>query len=184
MKGTLFGDLPDSKDASKNNAVPQAPKPALASAAPVKRHSAPPQPRPVAKKARQPAAVILSEPIQGEHAEASTQGDAYDPRNPNDYGRIIEQKLRSRQVLEARLDAMGAARSKARKAEDRAGDRAAANEGQEEKGLPLAKRMMEKMGWKRGQGLGKANQGITTALVVKKTSARGGTVVVPPQKKP
>ncbi|KAL0310513.1 UNVERIFIED_CONTAM: DNA-damage-repair/toleration protein, chloroplastic [Sesamum angustifolium] len=40
--------------------------------------------------------------------------------------------------------------------------------------MTAAQRMMAKMGWKEGQGLGKQEQGITTPLVAKKTDKRGG----------
>lgn len=43
--------------------------------------------------------------------------------------------------------------------------------------MTAAQRMMAKMGWKQGQGLGKQEQGITTPLMVKKTDRRGGAIV-------
>ncbi|GFQ08234.1 DNA-damage-repair/toleration protein drt111 chloroplastic [Phtheirospermum japonicum] len=43
--------------------------------------------------------------------------------------------------------------------------------------MTAAQRMMAKMGWKQGQGLGKQEQGITTPLVAKKTDKRGGVIV-------
>ncbi|KAL6546319.1 hypothetical protein OROMI_022040 [Orobanche minor] len=43
--------------------------------------------------------------------------------------------------------------------------------------MTAAQRMMAKMGWKKGQGLGKQEQGITTPLVAKKTDKRGGVIV-------
>ncbi|EER87881.1 hypothetical protein BDA96_10G053300 [Sorghum bicolor] len=55
--------------------------------------------------------------------------------------------------------------------------------------MTAAQRMMAKMGWKEGQGLGKQEQGITAPLVAKKTDRRGGVIVDesssrPPEKKP
>jgi len=44
-------------------------------------------------------------------------------------------------------------------------------------GMGLAARMMEKMGWKEGQGLGRARQGMVTPLVAQKTDARSGVIV-------
>lgn len=43
--------------------------------------------------------------------------------------------------------------------------------------MTAAQRMMAKMGWKQGQGLGKSEQGITTPLVAKKTDRRAGVIV-------
>ncbi len=43
--------------------------------------------------------------------------------------------------------------------------------------MGLAARMMEKMGWKEGQGLGRARQGMVTPLVAQKTDARSGVIV-------
>jgi splicing factor 45 len=54
--------------------------------------------------------------------------------------------------------------------------------------MTAAQRMMAKMGWKEGQGLGKQEQGITAPLVAKKTDRRGGVIIdesnSKPEKKP
>lgn len=47
------------------------------------------------------------------------------------------------------------------------------------KGMSLAQRMMEKMGWKAGQGLGKNQQGMAQPLEVQKTDVRSGKIVKP-----
>ena len=45
------------------------------------------------------------------------------------------------------------------------------------KGLSVAANIMSKYGWKEGMGLGRESQGISTALVVEKTSRRGGKIL-------
>ena len=44
------------------------------------------------------------------------------------------------------------------------------------KGMGLAQKMLEKMGWKSWEGLGKNKQGISSALMVEKTDIRSGRV--------
>ncbi|GBG79571.1 hypothetical protein CBR_g29718 [Chara braunii] len=44
-------------------------------------------------------------------------------------------------------------------------------------GMSAAQRIMQKMGWKEGMGLGKAEQGITTPLLARKTDRRSGVIV-------
>ena len=41
----------------------------------------------------------------------------------------------------------------------------------------VASKIMAKYGFKDGQGLGKGSQGMSTALVVEKTSKRGGKII-------
>ena len=41
----------------------------------------------------------------------------------------------------------------------------------------VASKIMAKYGYKEGQGLGKSEQGMSTALFVEKTSKRGGKII-------
>jgi len=43
--------------------------------------------------------------------------------------------------------------------------------------LSVASKIMAKYGYKEGQGLGKSEQGMSTALFVEKTSKRGGKII-------
>jgi splicing factor 45 len=42
------------------------------------------------------------------------------------------------------------------------------------KGMGLAQKLLEKMGWREGQGLGRNRQGMATPLVAQKTAAHAG----------
>jgi splicing factor 45 len=43
--------------------------------------------------------------------------------------------------------------------------------------MGLAQKLLEKMGWREGQGLGRNRQGMATPLVAQKTAAHAGVVV-------
>ena len=45
-------------------------------------------------------------------------------------------------------------------------------------GGTIAHKIMQKYGFREGQGLGKHEQGLSTALSVEKTSKRGGKIIV------
>ncbi len=54
--------------------------------------------------------------------------------------------------------------------------------------MSLAERMLKKMGWREGEGLGKHGQGISTPLVAQKVAAGAGVIVAgsemgPPEKR-
>lgn len=56
-------------------------------------------------------------------------------------------------------------------------DNAFQTPGKLQKGLSVAANIMSKYGWKEGMGLGRASQGISTALSVEKTSRKGGKII-------
>jgi hypothetical protein len=54
--------------------------------------------------------------------------------------------------------------------------------------MSLAEKMLKKMGWREGEGLGKHKQGIATPLVAQKVAAGAGVIVAasemaPPEKR-
>ncbi|PSC68931.1 DNA-damage-repair toleration chloroplastic-like [Micractinium conductrix] len=65
--------------------------------------------------------------------------------------------------------------------------------GNQPKGMSLAQKLMEKMGWKAGEGLGRNRQGMAAPLIMQKTDVRTGVIVSgapppgmeqPPSKRP
>lgn len=46
------------------------------------------------------------------------------------------------------------------------------------KGMGLAQKLLEKMGWREGQGLGRHRQGMATPLVAQKTAAHAGELAI------
>ncbi|CAE8683760.1 unnamed protein product, partial [Polarella glacialis] len=90
----------------------------------------------------------------------------YDPAKPNDYDEFCRRRMRQKaeEEMERRRQEMVA----------RQQERAKPPEPQED---DFATKMMKKMGWKDGTGLGKEGQGMATPLVMQKTDQRAGKIV-------
>ncbi|CDJ52086.1 DNA repair enzyme, putative [Eimeria brunetti] len=116
----------------------------------------------------------------------------YDPAKPNDYAAIHKEKMRQQQREE--LERLRQQELEKQKQDEEAARNGTGGEGGDattspEPQAPLlpsyidpnkktfAARMMEKMGWKQGEGLGANKQGITAPLVARKTAMRSGIIV-------
>lgn len=116
----------------------------------------------------------------------------YDPSKPNDYTAIHREKVRQQQREE--LERLRQQEMEKQKLDEEAiRNGVAADSGEPatspEPSAPVlpsyidpnkktfAARMMEKMGWKQGEGLGANKQGITAPLVARKTAMRSGIIV-------
>eukprot|EP00747_Dinoflagellata_sp_TGD_P164036 gnl/TRDRNA2_/TRDRNA2_183423_c0_seq1.p1 gnl/TRDRNA2_/TRDRNA2_183423_c0~~gnl/TRDRNA2_/TRDRNA2_183423_c0_seq1.p1 ORF type:complete len:425 (+),score=117.12 gnl/TRDRNA2_/TRDRNA2_183423_c0_seq1:106-1275(+) len=103
-------------------------------------------------------------------AAASLYGapdEEYDPAKPNDYDEFCRRRMRMKaeeEMEKRRQDAL--ARQQQNKAKQ-----------EEPKEETFAEKMMKKMGWKEGDGLGKDLQGRANPLVMKKTGSAVGSIV-------
>eukprot|EP00913_Durusdinium_trenchii_P005371 g5009.t1 len=105
-----------------------------------------------------PVQAALSEPIA-----ANLFGDPneeYDPAKPNDYDEFCRRRMRQKAEEEM---------------EKRRQDKTAANFDSTQD--DFATKMMKKMGWKEGGGLGKEGQGMANPLVMQKTDQKTGRIV-------
>jgi len=98
--------------------------------------------------------------------------EEYDPAKPNDYDEFCRRRMR--QKAEEEMER--------RRQEAAARTQAAAKPPEQPKEDDFATRMMKKMGYKEGQGLGKDNQGMTAPLIMKKVDNATG-VIAPGQQK-
>lgn len=95
----------------------------------------------------------LSEPIE------------YDPAKPNDYDEFCRRRMRQK------------AEEEMEKRRQEAAARQQASKAPQAKEEDFATKMMKKMGWKDGAGLGKEGQGMVNPLVMQKTDQKTGRIV-------
>lgn len=105
----------------------------------------------------------------------------YDPLRPNDYEEIKEKRRREAELKRQLADpatalAQTMSSLPATKATNDS-DQGVEEVYQPQVGPAVVSKIMAKMGYREGQGLGRANQGMSQALTVEKTSRRGGKIV-------
>ncbi|XP_051547256.1 splicing factor 45-like [Myxocyprinus asiaticus] len=86
-------------------------------------------------------------------------GDEYDPMFPNNYEKVVKRHREERQ-------------------RQRELERQKEIEERERENGTVAHKIMQKYGFREGQGLGKHEQGLSTALSVEKTSKHGGKIII------
>jgi len=119
--------------------------------------------KPVETDSAAAASAPLSEPIV-----ASLFGDPneeYDPAKPNDYDEFCRRRMRQK------------AEEEMEKRRQEAAARQQASKAPPAKEEDFATKMMKKMGWKDGAGLGKEGQGMVNPLVMQKTDQKTGRIV-------
>ena len=104
--------------------------------------------------------------------------DEYDPAKPNDYDEICKQRARKRteEDLKKRQDDLVQRKAQADKPAEEPVVQSS-----------FAMKMMKKMGWKEGSGLGKNEQGMAAPLIAQKTDSNVARIVesqVKPKAKP
>uniref|UniRef100_A0A8C2QEQ8 Splicing factor 45 n=1 Tax=Cricetulus griseus TaxID=10029 RepID=A0A8C2QEQ8_CRIGR len=130
--------------------------------------------------------------------------DEYDPMFHNDYEKVVKQRELERQKKieerekrrkdrheanedyerDRRKRSMGGAAIKDKElprdfpSEEDSRSRSTKISNWPQQLLPSAHKIMQKYGFQEGQGLGKHEQGLITALSVEKTSKRGGNIIV------
>jgi len=92
--------------------------------------------------------------------------EEYDPAKPNDYDEFCRRRMRLKaeeELEKRRQEAIARSQKGQMPAEPKEDD--------------FATKMLKKMGWKEGSGLGKEGQGMTAPLILKKTDSRQGSIV-------
>jgi len=136
----------------------------------------PPQPAVPPLPPSSAAALLFSAGQDPEEEGGQAEGE-YDPAAPNSYPAVIA----------VRASAAGAAAAAAAAADEASASAAAAaavtaltgEPAGVERGLPLAARLMARMGWVEGEGLGPKDgrrKGVTAPLVARKTGALAATI--------
>merc|ERR1719379_3051556 len=109
-----------------------------------------------------------SQKSQVARPSAPEPDEEYDPTKPNDYDEYCRRRMR--QKAEEEIERRRQADAERRKAAQMAKPEAPKED-------DVATKMLKKMGWKEGEGLGKDGQGMATPLVLKKTDQRQGSIV-------
>lgn len=91
--------------------------------------------------------------------------EEYDPAKPNDYDEFCRRRMRIKAEEEME-----------RRRQELLAKQQAAEKPPEPKEDDFATKMMKKMGWKEGAGLGKEGQGMAAPLIMKKTDQRAGII--------
>ena len=104
--------------------------------------------------------------------------DEYDPFKPNSYEDAKLQRTRDDEEKKQReKDWMERKKIKEEEREKEKKEREEKEKKGEGKGMSMAMRMMKKMGWQEGKGLGKNQDGIDAPLVVKKDGRDTGRII-------
>ncbi|KAK2196784.1 bifunctional RNA-binding domain superfamily/G-patch domain/Nucleotide-binding alpha-beta plait domain superfamily/Splicing factor 45 [Babesia duncani] len=150
--------------------------------------------KPVVIQIEQP--VVVTSPVKTNFSPAKADSEEYDPVVPNDYEAIIRQKARlsKAKVTQAPIKIDGPKltgdealqrRLKALEEQEKSG--ATIEHAAQEQNITrkqFAHKLLEKMGWKEGQGLGKDNQGIVAPLETRRQGTHTGVIISPkPPKK-
>ncbi|KAK7485120.1 hypothetical protein BaRGS_00023660 [Batillaria attramentaria] len=120
-----------------------------------------------------PAPVLPAAPFIASEAIPSFTGvaDEYNPLLPNEYEDLVKKKKEKKEEDRRRdLEERNAGRSSHRTTTITDG-------GHRSETNSVATKIMAKYGYREGQGLGKSEQGMSTALYVEKTSKRGGKII-------